>query len=777
MQFNDLQNELSTNFIENAVAVNSDRAIPDAKSGLKPVAKRILYGAYSGGRTSNKPHVKSARVVGDVMGQLHPHGDSSIYGALVRLAQPWIMRYPLIDFHGNMGNVDGDGPAAARYTEVRLSKISEDGLLTGLKKNCVDFIPNYDETTTEPVTLPSIFPNLLCNPNTGIGIAVACNWLPHNLNEVAQAIYDYMNGKEQVTIPGPDFPTGGIIINKNDIPSILKSGHGSVKVRGRYRIEKQNIIFYEIPYGIKTEDLLSEIGKVCDNKEIEGINEIRNESNKKGIRIVIECEKSVTPESIVNKLFLKTNLQTSISYNQIALIDKTPTELNFIDCIKIYIEHNINCIVRECDFDLQKAKARLEILNGLLKALEDIDNIINLIKKSESANAAKVQLIEKYAFTENQAKAILDMKLAKLANLEQIELQKEKAELINHIEELNVLLLNPEVQKAELRKRLEAFVLKFGDARRTELMQIDSIDPREVDIEPEDVVVSMTATGLIKRVPTSNFKTQKRNGKGKKTEDNSILDTISTNTVDTLMLFSDKGKMYRLSVNDVPETTNAAKGSHINSLIELDSDENIVAINSLYKNSTATNVVFFTKKGYVKKTLLSEYKNIKRSGTIAIKLKEDDGIANVTFLNEEEVILITKNGNAIRFETSLINPIGRNTTGVKSIKLEDSDFIIAGLPIHKIDDKIAIVCKNGLGKKISINELPVQGRGGKGLSIIKGINSTIAGVAMVDNNDSILLIGQPNSICINAGEISEGSRTSNGNQLIKNSIIDRIVKL
>ena len=777
MQFNDLQNELSTNFIEYAVAVNSDRAIPDAKSGLKPVAKRILYGAYSGGRASNKPHVKSARVVGDVMGQLHPHGDSSIYGALVRLAQPWVMRYPLIDFHGNMGNIDGDGPAAARYTEVRLSKISEEGLLTGLKKNCVDFIPNYDETTTEPVTLPSIFPNLLCNPNTGIGVAVACNWLPHNLNEVAQAIYDYMDEKEQVTIPGPDFPTGGIIINKNDIPSILKSGHGSVKVRGRYRIEKQNIIFYEIPYGIKTEDLLSEIGKVCDNKEIEGINEIRNESNKKGIRIVLECEKGVTPESIVNKLFLKTSLQTSISYNQIALIDKTPTELDFIDCIKIYIEHNINCIIRECDFDLQKAKARLEILNGLLKALEDIDNIINLIKKSESANAAKVQLIERYAFTENQAKAILDMKLAKLANLEQIELQKEKSELINHIEELNVLLLNPEVQKAELRKRLEAFVLKFGDARRTELIQIDSIDSKEADIEPEDVVVSMTATGLIKRVPTSNFKTQKRNGKGKKTEDNSILDTISTNTVDTLMLFSDKGKMYRLSVNDVPETTNAAKGSHINSLIELDSDENIVAINSLYKNSTATNVVFFTKKGYVKKTLLSEYKNIKRSGTIAIKLKEDDGIANVTFLNEEEVILITKSGNAIRFETSLINPIGRNTTGVKSIKLEDSDFVIAGLPIHKIDDKIAIVCKNGLGKKIPINELPVQGRGGKGLSIIKGINSTIAGVAMVDDNDSILLIGQPNSICINAGEISEGSRTSNGNQLIKNSIIDRIVKL
>ena len=361
MQFNDLINELGTNFIEYAAAVNSDRAIPDAKSGLKPVARRILYGAYDGGRTSSKPHVKAARIVGDVMGTYHPHGDSSIYGALVRLAQPWIMRYPLIDFHGNMGSVDGDGPAAARYTEARLSKLSEAGLLSGLKKNCVDFIPNYDETTEEPVTLPSIFPNLLCNPNTGIGVAMACNWLPHNLNEVADAIYKYLAGEKNILIPGPDFPTGGIIINKNDIPGILRTGHGSVKVRGKYNIEKQNIIFYEIPYGTKTEDLLTQIGKACDDKEIEGINDIRNESNKKGLRIVIECEKGISPDSIVRKLFAKTDLQTSISYNQVALVDKTPTELNFMDCLKIYVEHNIECIVRESKFDLAKAQARLEI--------------------------------------------------------------------------------------------------------------------------------------------------------------------------------------------------------------------------------------------------------------------------------------------------------------------------------------------------------------------------------------------------------------------------------
>ena len=380
--YNDLLKELGTNFIEYAVAVNTDRAIPDATSGLKPVARRILYGAYDGGRVSTKPHVKCARIVGDVMGNLHPHGDSSIYGALVRLSQPWIMRYPLIDFHGNMGSIAGDGPAASRYTEARLSKISENGLLTGLKKDCVDFIPNYDESSEEPITLPSIFPNLLCNPNTGIGVAMACNWLPHNLKEVANAIYSYMEGVTEVTLPGPDFPTGGVIINKKDIPNIMRTGHGSVKVRGQYKIDKQNIIFYEIPYGTKTEDLLTEIGKASDEKEIEGISEIRDESNKKGLRLVIECDKNISPETVVRKLFAKTNLQTSISYNQVALINKTPVELNLIDCIKIYIKHNIECIVREAMFDLKKTKARLEIVDGLLKALEDIDNIIALIKQS-----------------------------------------------------------------------------------------------------------------------------------------------------------------------------------------------------------------------------------------------------------------------------------------------------------------------------------------------------------------------------------------------------------
>ena len=411
MQNNDILNELSTNFIEYAVAVNTDRAIPDATSGLKPVHRRILWGAYEKGYTFSKPHVKSAKIVGDVMGTYHPHGDSSIYGALVRLSQPWVMRYPLIDWHGSNGNIDGDGPAHMRYTEARLSKLAEDGMLFGIKKRNVDFIPNYSEDAEEPVTLPAIFPNLLCNPNTGIGVAMACNFAPHNLKEVAQAIHDYVEGKEPM-LPGPDFPTGGIIINMNDIPAIMNTGHGSVKVRAKYKIEKQNLVFYEIPYGTSTEALIAEIGKVAE-EELSEITNIRNESNKKGLRIVVECKKDVNPDVIANKLFAKTNLQTSFSYNQVALINKTPTEINLKDCIKIYLNHNIECLIKECDFDLKKAEARLEIVEGLLKALQDIDIIIAFIKKSASSAAAKDGLVSEFGFTEPQAKSIVAMRLCR----------------------------------------------------------------------------------------------------------------------------------------------------------------------------------------------------------------------------------------------------------------------------------------------------------------------------------------------------------------------------
>ena len=770
----DLIKELSTNFIEYAASVNSDRAIPNATDGLKPVAKRILYGAFTGGRTSNKPHVKCAKIVGDVMGSYHPHGDSSIYGALVRLAQDWVMRYPLIDFHGNVGNQAGDGPAAPRYTEARLSKLTEEGMLQGLKKNNVDFIPNYDETTEEPVELPSVFPNLLCNPNSGIGVAMACSWAPHNLGEVATAINQYLAGEEPM-LPGPDFPTGGIIINQKEIPAIMRTGHGSVKVRGKFEIDKQKIIFTEIPYGTSVEGLMTEIGEVSDAKEIEGIDNIRDESNKKGVRIVIECDKGINPASIVNKLFAKTNLQSSFSYNQVALVDKVPTELNLKDCIKIYVDHNIDCITRETKFDLDKAIDRLEIVNGLLRALEDIDNIIALIKSSENATAAKENLIKKYQFTENQAKAILAMRLSSLAKLEKVELEQEAKELENKIKDLKDILANENRQKDILKSRLADLVKKYGDARRTELTHIE-VKPEDKIIEevtPEDCVVILSQTGDIKRVPKNSFKVQRKNGKGVKTKDDVIMSTISTNTIDNLLLFTKKGKMFKIIVDEVPVGTNASKGAHVGTLINMDQDDEVIAITSLARSNTAKYVVFFTKQGLMKKTLLDEYTKVKRStGIAAIKINDGDSIANVEFINEEDILVITKNGMSIHFESKNVNPIGRVAAGVKTIKLDENDEVVVGLPIHSDNDTVAIFSTKGYGKKTSIKEFTVQGRGGKGLVIYKpsAVYGQIAGATVVSNSDTILLTGQPSSICIAATDLPLLTRTSFGNIMVKSNI-------
>ena len=767
MQSNDILNELSTNFIEYAVAVNTDRAIPDATSGLKPVARRILWGAFEKGYTSSKPHVKSAKIVGDVMGTYHPHGDTSIYGALVRLSQPWVMRYPLIDWHGSNGNIDGDGPAAMRYTESKLSKLAEDGMLNGIKKKNVDFIPNYSEDCEEPVTLPAIFPNLLCNPNTGIGVAMACNFAPHNLKEVAQAIYDYMDNKEPM-LPGPDFPTGGIVINKNDIPTIMRTGHGSVKIRAKYKIEGQNIVYYEIPYGTSTESLITEIGEIAE-KEITEITNIRNESNKKGLRIVVECAKGINPDVIANKLFAKTNLQSSFSYNQVALINKTPTEVNLKDCIKIYLEHNIECLIKEVNYDLKAAEARLEIVNGLLKALEDIDNIIAFIKKSESSTAAKDGLVKEYKFTEPQAKSIVAMRLGSLAKLEKIELNQEKQELTKDIDNYHTILASTDKQKAIIRERLSNLVKKYGDDRRTELTQIE-VQKEDKEIQtviPEDVVVMVSQTGDVKRIPKSSFRAQRRGGKGVKSEDDAILTTIKTNTIDNLLVFTNKGKMYKILVDKLPIGTNVSKGQNIASLISIEPDEKIMAAASLDREMDADYVVFITKQGLVKKSLLSEYTSIKKStGTQAIKIKDGDSIANVLFMKEEELMLISKKGMAIRFTTSDIAPIGRVTSGVKGIKLDPDDEVITGL-IVKNNQELALINKNGTGKKCSLVEFSVQGRGGKG---VKGCGEEIAGAALVTSEDNLLLVGKPNSICIAATELPTQGRTTIGNKLIQNEV-------
>ena len=777
----ELVNELSQNFIEYAVAVNSDRAIPDAKCGLKPVARRILYGAYVGGRSSSKPHVKCARIVGDVMGSFHPHGDSSIYGAMVRLSQPWVMRYPLIDFHGNQGSVNGDGPAAYRYTEARLSKFCEDGMLQGLKKRNVDFIPSYDESTEEPVTLPAIFPNLLCNPNTGIGVAMACNWLPHNLGEVANAIFDFMDGKEPM-LPGPDFPTGGIVINQKDIPGIMKTGHGSVKVRGKYKVEKSSIVFYEIPYGTTIEGLLGEISAVCDAKEIEGISEIRDESNKKGIRIVIECNKGANPDAIANKLYSKTNLQTSISYNQVGLLDKTPVELTLADCCKIYVDHNIDCLIKELNFDLEKAKARLHIVEGLLICLEDIDNVIALIKKSENSVAAKISLMEKYKLSEEQAKSVLAMRLSSLAHMEKIELENEKVELIKTINSIEEILSNRELQIYKIKERLTEIVKKYGDARKTELTHIE-LKPEEKEIAeviPEDVVVVATQSGLIKKVPTASFKVQKKGGKGVKSDDDVILDVIKTNTVDTIMFFTNKGKMYRTVADNIPNGTNTTKGVMISSLVKLDNDERVMAISSLHRKSTPQYIIFVTKNGMIKKSYLEEYtKTNRNTGIAALNVKDGDEVVDIIFQDEEDMVLVTKNGMSIKFATKDIAPIGRVAMGVKGIKLAEGDEVIAALPIHKVTDQIAIFTDGGLGKKIDINELPTQARGGKGTIIYKPTEQTgnVVGAAMVSDEDLILLSGNKTSICFSAKDIPSLGKTGVGNIMIKNSRVLSVTKI
>lgn len=789
MEHSDITTELSQNFINYAAAVNQDRSIPDARSGLKPVARRILYDMYATGTLSNKPHVKCAKIVGDTMGRFHPHGDSSIYGALVRLAQPWVMRYPLIDFHGNRGNIGGDSAASMRYTEARLSKLSEIGMLEGLKKKVVDFQPNYSEDEEEPVTLISLFPNLLCNPNSGIGVAMATNWLPHNLTEVGNGILAYLENQEITIeelvahIPGPDFPLGGKIINKKDMLSCYKTGRGRVIVQARYDLEtragKQLIVFKELPFGVNSEALLEEIDKLYTKGEITGIQAVRDESNKKGLRVVIELVKGGDVSSIVNKLYKHTKLQSNENFNQVALVDKVPTLLNLKQVIEIYVNHQIDIIVKEIQFDLTKAKVRLNIVEGLLIALEDIDNVISLIKASSSAADARIQLAKKYKLNEDQAKAIVEMKLGRIAGLEKIEIQEEKEKLLLDIEDWEDVLKNEWRQKAILNYRLSSFIKKYGDDRRTEITNVEMTKEEKAAkiIEPEDVVVILTKGGHIKRVPTKNFRIQKRNGKGSKNKDDSILDIIKTNTVDTLVMFSSKGKIYRILVDDVPEGENANKGVLIGTVLKMVPGEEIIAITSLYRDTQATSAVFVTAQGHIKKTALEEYTKGGKSfaGLLGIKLKEGDKVVDITFLKDQELILISKGGMCIRVKTADIGNVGRLAIGVKGMKLNEGDEVVAAVPVHKDSDYLAIFTKSGLAKKVPLKEFTTQGRNGKGVIVYK--NELVAGAAMVDDLDNILIIGNASNITISSKDIPVGSRVAAGNIMIKGNLVSSIVKI
>ena len=565
---------------------------------------------------------------------------------------------------------------------------------------------------------------------------------------------------------------------ENDIPNIMKTGQGSVKVRGRYKADKNNIVFYEIPYGETVEGILAQIGEVCDKKEIDGIDEVRDESNKKGLRIVIECDKKVNLESIVLKLFAKTNLQTSISYNQVALIDKTPTELNLYKSIKIYVDHNVDCIIREAQFDIDKATKRLHIIIGLIKALDIIDDIIAMIKASPSAAAAKETLQTKWDFTEEQAKAILDMKLSRLAKLEKEELEQEKKDLEVLIKKLEDIVQHPYV---ELRSRLQSLVKKYGDERRTELTQID-IKPEEKEIAevvPVDVVVVTTQSGLIKKVPVSNFKVQRKGGKGIKSVDDTILSTIKTNTVDYMMFFTNKGKMYRTVVDNIPDGTNVTKGTPINSLVKLEIDEKVIAVTSLHRKTTPKFVIFITKEGMIKKTYLEEYLGAKKNAGIqALKLREGDSVASILFQDDEDLIVITKKGMSIRFATKDIGAIGRLAIGVKAINLNEGDEVVDALPIHKDTDTVGVFISNGTGKRVELKDFPIQNRGGKGTYVYKPQSGEfVIGAAMLDEDDNILLSGNKSSICISAKDVPIVSKTALGNILIKDNRVLGITKI
>lgn len=781
--------EVEQSFLDYSLSVITDRAIPSAEDGLKPVIRRILWDMWDKGYKNDKKFVKCAQPVGDTMGRFHPHGDSSIYGALVGISQPWNMRYPLITFHGNNGSRDGDEPAAYRYTECKLSKIGEE-ILRDIKKNTVDWNSAYTEEEEEPVYLPGVIPNLLVNGTTGIAVAMACSFAPHNLNEIMDACIKVLNEPDVKVkdllniVNGPDFPTGGLLINKDELATAYTTGKGRARVRAEYKIETKNgkdsIVYTSIPYKVSKESLIEDIDKLCEEKKIEGIVSIRDESGNGEVRFVVELAKGVSSAPIIAKLFKFTRLEDTYSFNQVALVNKEPRLLNLKQLIEVYLEHQKDVLKRATQFDLEKVKARIHILEGLILALENIDNVIALIKQSNSPSEAVSKLMTTYHLTEVQGKAIVDMKLSRLTKLEKIELETEKQEKIKEAERLESILKNP---TPELERIFNEIKSKYGDSRRTTITQIAEETKEEKEIafvEPEKCVVVLTEGGCIKRIPTTSYRTQKRNGKGIKTQDDITNMILRTNTIDSLMIFTDRGKMYRLLVNDIPVGTNVSVGQSIKSLVAMDTDENPAVIYSIYRDTDAKYVFFTTKNGLVKKTTLEEYvKTKKKTGIAAISIKEGDELVSVCLVKDEPMILLTKNGYGIKFSSMEIGATSRATSGVKGITINPDDEVIAALPLRHDTDAIAIISETGLGKKFSSSELPMQKRAGKGLICYKPTNSTgfVADGALISDEDNILIIGDKSSICVSATEIPELSRASIGNQIIKNNKVKSISKV
>lgn len=798
----DLSKVMRTSFLDYAMSVIVARALPDVRDGLKPVHRRILYGMNELGVTPDKPYKKSARIVGDVMGKFHPHGDSAIYESMVRMAQDFSYRYMLVDGHGNFGSVDGDGAAAMRYTEARMSKITLE-MLRDINKDTIDFQPNYDGTEREPVVLPARFPNLLVNGATGIAVGMTTNIPPHNLGEVISGIHMLMKNPDVTTadlmeaIPGPDFPTGAIVMGKSGIRKAYETGKGTVTLRAKVEIDeqangKQQIVVHELPYMVNKARLIERIAELAREKKIEGITDVKDESDREGMRVTIDVRGDVSASVVLNNLYKLTLMQTTFGFNMLAIVNGTPKILSLKQILQYYLKHQEEVIRRRTEFELKKAKARAHILEGLRIALDHIDAIINIIRGSQSPDVAKDRLMNEYQLSDKQAQAILDMRLVRLTGLERDKVENEYSKTMVAIADYEDILAKPERIDKIIYEELLEIQEKFGDERRTELMvgEVLSIEDEDL-IEEENVVVTLTHNGYIKRLPTSDFKAQNRGGRGVQGmgvhDDDFIEHLLTTSTHDELLFFTNVGKVYRMKAYEIPEYGRTAKGIPVINLLDISADEKIQTVINIPADKVQTDkemyLFFITRQGTVKRTSVSEFGNIRKNGLKAITLRDGDELINVLATDDSKNIIIgTHQGYAVSFDEKDIRSMGRSAAGVRGIRLRDNDYVI-GSAILEPESKVFVISENGYGKQTAASEYPIKGRGGKGIKTtnITEKNGPLAGLTTVNGDEDIMVITDKGvMIRFNISDVSETGRATLGVRLINlgaDSIVSTMTKV
>ena len=781
-----LTKEMKTSFIDYAMSVIVSRALPDVRDGLKPVHRRILYGMNELGVTPDKPHKKSARITGDVMGKYHPHGDSSIYEAMVRMAQWWSYRYMLVDGHGNFGSMDGDGAAAQRYTEARMSKIALE-MLRDINKNTVDFVANYDANEREPVVLPARFPNLLVNGATGIAVGMATNIPPHNLGETIDAVKLVMDNPEVTTkdlmevLPGPDFPTGALVMGKSGIHKAYETGKGSIVLRSRTEIEetktgRERIVVTEFPYMVNKTKVHEHIVRLVQEKRIDGITAVRDESNREGVRFVIEVRRDASANVILNNLFKMTQMQTSFGFNMLAIQNGVPKILSLRQILDAYIEHQKEVVTRRTQFDKEKAEARAHILEGLLIALDHIDEVIRIIRASETDQEAQAELMSKFKLSERQSQAILDMRLRRLTGLERDKIQSEYDELIALIADLADILAKPERVAQIIKEELDEVKRKFADKRRTELMVGEVLTLEDEDlIEETDVLITLSNKGYIKRLDQDEFTAQKRGGRGVQgtgvKDDDFVRELVSTSTHDHLLFFTNKGRVYRLKGYEIPEYGRTAKGLPVVNLLKLDEGESIQTIINVESERSDDAYIFFTTRaGIVKRTSVKEFANIRQNGLKALNLKDEDELINVLLTQEDtDIIIGTKLGYAVRFNQSSVRSMSRSATGVKGVNLREGDSVV-GARVITDQDEVLIITEKGYGKRTVATEYPTKGRAGKGMKTanITDKNGQLAGLLTVKGDEDLMVITDTGvMIRTNVANISQTGRSTMGVKVMR----------